>query len=86
MCDESLSSLDSIVQQMSKAEYNAYIKGYNEALSERYKHFHLKYIIRSLLKGKLFCATCNKLMLRSKVQDYRTGFCSIKCRDNYMPF
>ena len=78
MDDESLAALDSMVQQMSEAEYNAYIK--------RYKHFHLKYIIRSLLRGKLFCATCNKFMFKSKVLDYRTGFCSVECRDNYLPF
>lgn len=71
MDDESLAALDSTVQQMSEAEYNSYMKGYND---------------RSILKGKLFCATCNKLMLRSKVQDYRTGFCSVECRDNYLPF
>jgi len=86
MCDESLTSLDSMVQQMSEAEYNSYMKGYNDALTERYRCFHLKYIIRSILRGKLFCATCNKFMLRSKVQDYRTGFCSVECRDNYIPF
>ena len=77
MCDESLAALDATVQQMSEAEYNAYIKGCNDALTERF---------RSILRGKIFCATCNKFMFKSKVLDYRTGFCSVECRDNYLPF
>lgn len=77
MDDESLAALDSAVQQMSEAEYNSYMKGYNDVLTERF---------RSILRGKLFCATCNKFMFKSKVRDFRTGFCSVQCRDNYLPF
>lgn len=86
MDDESLAALDATVQQMSEAEYNSYIKGYNDVLTERYKHFHLKHIIRNMLRGKIFCATCNKFMFKSKVRDFRKGFCSVECRDNYLPF
>ena len=50
MDDESLAALDATVQQMSEAEYNSYIKGYNDALTERYKHFHLKHIIRKFVE------------------------------------
>lgn len=95
MTDESLSSLDEYVQNLTRAEYEDVLNqeyekgkrdGYHAALNDKFRYFHIWWWIKSILRGKIFCATCNKFMFKSKVRDFRKGFCSVECRDNYLPF
>ena len=72
MDDESLAALDATVQQMSEAEYNAYIKGYND-VTERYKHFHLKVYHQKFVEVRysvpLVTSSCSRVRYGISVQD-----------------
>lgn len=90
MKDESLSSLDEYVQNLTRAEYedalnqeyeNGKRDGYHEALNDKFRYFHIWWWIKSMLRGRVFCSHCGKIMW---VKRYKTPLidnwvCSEKC-------
>lgn len=93
MCDESLSSLDSIVQQMSEAEYqqalnDKYRQGYIQGLCERYRYTHLLALLKNKFRGWFLCDVCMKPMWFKKRIKIYNGYhvCSKKCEREWLPF